>query len=626
MVKKIFAASVIVASAICGLFGANASAASEAVTISGGAWNICVSTSGSYSGSNFVVNINGDGFESQLVFDDFENEGCKSVKLPAGSYSVSVDAPMGVNNMSSNLSGDRISFSANVGANKYLNTYGISKQTNLATSIDVSFDANGGTGNMAGLDGANLTTTLSSNSFTRAGYEFAGWNTAADGSGTTYSDGETVTFDPSGETTLYAQWKMKTAEMITGQDFNIALKRLAGTDVGDEPDKPSNMDAWIYYGITLEEVDGRSSKADNNITEIRFVNELPDGVSLANAVQLAAGDSRPIYAFNNDGVITVYSDAAKIYFDKNCRNMFNNMKSLANISDPLSMIDTSRVENMGFLFYRANSLTNLSFLSGWDTSNVIAMQGIFGFTGITSLSGVENWNTSNVEILHDAFAYTNVTNVDALLNWDVRKVQDMVSMFYFDRDLTNISGLRNWQTDSLTDIGWCFWRAKISDITALKDFKMGKVQSIMYMFRYTLITDLSPISGWDVSQVKSFRGTFAGVGFTSLEPLRNWTVDNAEDMYNMFASEVIISEEPDGLGYTSKVVSSSVPSLEPISGWNVSKVKDFSRMFIGFDSVDSLDILNGWRVLSDAVLSNMFDNIPDTLTRPDWYIAWQAAH
>ncbi len=41
--------------------------------------------------------------------------------------------------------------------------------------------------------------------FTRAGYIFDGWNTEADGSGTSYADGETVTF--SANTTLYAQWR-----------------------------------------------------------------------------------------------------------------------------------------------------------------------------------------------------------------------------------------------------------------------------------------------------------------------------------------------------------------------------------------------------------------------------------
>ncbi|MCG4591682.1 InlB B-repeat-containing protein, partial [Eubacterium callanderi] len=52
--------------------------------------------------------------------------------------------------------------------------------------------------------------SLASNSYTKTGYTFTGWNTQADGSGIAYGDGENVknltTVD--GETVpLYAQWR-----------------------------------------------------------------------------------------------------------------------------------------------------------------------------------------------------------------------------------------------------------------------------------------------------------------------------------------------------------------------------------------------------------------------------------
>ena len=47
--------------------------------------------------------------------------------------------------------------------------------------------------------------TLTSNTFTKSGYTFAGWNTAADGTGTSYSDGASFTM-PTSDETLYAQW------------------------------------------------------------------------------------------------------------------------------------------------------------------------------------------------------------------------------------------------------------------------------------------------------------------------------------------------------------------------------------------------------------------------------------
>ena len=72
-----------------------------------------------------------------------------------------------------------------------------------ALTYTVTFDANGGTGTMAPETGS-APAALTANTFTRTGYSFAGWNTAADGSGTAYAD--TASYPFSASVTLYAQW------------------------------------------------------------------------------------------------------------------------------------------------------------------------------------------------------------------------------------------------------------------------------------------------------------------------------------------------------------------------------------------------------------------------------------
>ena len=52
---------------------------------------------------------------------------------------------------------------------------------------------------------AKTDTELNANSFTREGYNFLNWNTAADGTGDSYADGATVNLTEN--TTLYAQWE-----------------------------------------------------------------------------------------------------------------------------------------------------------------------------------------------------------------------------------------------------------------------------------------------------------------------------------------------------------------------------------------------------------------------------------
>ena len=80
---------------------------------------------------------------------------------------------------------------------------GIATLASGASSYSVTFNSNGGSGAMAD-QSASAATDLSANAFTRSGYTFAGWNTAADGSGTSYADGASFPF--SANATLYAQW------------------------------------------------------------------------------------------------------------------------------------------------------------------------------------------------------------------------------------------------------------------------------------------------------------------------------------------------------------------------------------------------------------------------------------
>ncbi len=77
-----------------------------------------------------------------------------------------------------------------------------------ANNENVTFDANGGGGSMSPESyTSGVAQALTPNTLTWTGYTFTGWNTAADGSGTAYSDGQLITIDAA--LTLYARWKAK---------------------------------------------------------------------------------------------------------------------------------------------------------------------------------------------------------------------------------------------------------------------------------------------------------------------------------------------------------------------------------------------------------------------------------
>ena len=99
----------------------------------------------------------------------------------------------------------------------------------------VVFDGNGASGTMAmQVVQKDTDAQLNANTFSRTDYEFNGWNTSQDGSGTSYSDGDTINI--SSDTTLYAQWSP--LSVITVTDDGHASGRDTSSDSNDDP--PSN--------------------------------------------------------------------------------------------------------------------------------------------------------------------------------------------------------------------------------------------------------------------------------------------------------------------------------------------------------------------------------------------------
>ena len=97
-------------------------------------------------------------------------------------------------------------------------------------SYTVAFRANGGTGTMTSDNvnhGSNY--TIKTNTFTRTGYTFTGWNTAATGNATAYNAGAQIT-NVRANVTLFAQWSINSYTVTfvdgyrTGSEAVIAAR------------------------------------------------------------------------------------------------------------------------------------------------------------------------------------------------------------------------------------------------------------------------------------------------------------------------------------------------------------------------------------------------------------------
>ncbi|MDO9257662.1 MAG: InlB B-repeat-containing protein [Bacteroidales bacterium] len=99
-----------------------------------------------------------------------------------------------------------------------------------ANNNTITFDGNGSTGGSMSTQtiatgaSANLTTNL----YTRTGYGFNGWNTAAGGGGTSYTDGASYTMGTS-NVILYAQWTIVSSPTINVTGILTSLSTTYGT-------------------------------------------------------------------------------------------------------------------------------------------------------------------------------------------------------------------------------------------------------------------------------------------------------------------------------------------------------------------------------------------------------------
>ena len=152
-------------------------------------------------------------------------------------------------------------------------TGGCTGGTNTATGTitvteTITFNANGGSGTMANQGIAQgSTAALSANTFTFAGFTFAGWNTAADGTGTFYEDNASYTMSAAANVTLYAEWTVNYSLGIYS-DPSIAA---AGGNATVSPDAAPTAGASVTAYTTT------------NFKGLLTVNQNTGAVSITNA-------------------------------------------------------------------------------------------------------------------------------------------------------------------------------------------------------------------------------------------------------------------------------------------------------------------------------------------------------
>ena len=575
-------------------------------------------------------NTNADKANNSIVTADIKNKEVKIVRV-GGMVSYSIDG------------GEMIPFQNYKNFSRYFNqtaVFGASMQTNgnpqryydgtiknirvylkkvpVETTGSIEFQANGGTGSMATIEGIEVGTdvVLPMSTLSMNNANFTGWNTKSNGTGAAYADGATITINEPGKLKLYAQWEgTGIAVLDKGLTVNKKMKSLA------------NSRTMTYY-----------YDEDTKIKTVAMTDELPDDFDISNSNNVISDTSNsplPIYIWfdnrdhNNDGagdgIMNIYTIASAINGGADMGYMFAYEKSLTDIS-PLAAWNVSGTVNMENLFYNAVSLVNLSPMASWDMSNVNDIGGIFGYLeNLSDISPLANWDVSNVEVfsrvfysnkklvdisplarwntsnaksINGMFEITGITNTDALetkqypgkdyVSWNVSGVKNMGDAFKYNEALSDISALSSWDTSSVEDLSGIFYKnTSLSNISALSNWDTSEAKDMSYVFAYDeALSNISPLASWNTSKAETLEEMLYSSGITNVNALEtrqhsgkdyvSWDISKVKTLKYIFCFDYSLSD------------------ISALASWDTSSVEDMTGVFAGDRLISNISALASW--------------------------------
>ena len=397
---------------------------------------------------------------------------------------------------------------------------------------------------------------------TKEDYTFVGWNPVS------------IPENSTGNITMTAKWKSPTANLsynLASLIEKIAIDKTQITAIQRSTLRPD------------ESITNDNAHIISNINSDAQVYLWKDGTMLkwwSEAAHPKAPSSidKLFYKFTNLTDISGLAD----WDVSNVTNMnfaFNHCTKLANLT-PLENWNTKNVQSTENMFSICKSLTDLTPLCNWDVKNVHEMNVMFAGSGISSLSGLQRlFIDGSAEVTTSGMFYgcKNLTDLTAIKNWNTSNFDDMTYMFGNCISLTSLNGLENFKfnsgtyngsiegmfghTDDIIEDGddGCI---NLTDISALENWNTESLTSIDGLFSgCSSLSDISVLSKWDVSNVQWMIDTFGSSGVSDLSPLANWNTGKAYYMNYMFDN------------------CTNITDASPINDWDISNVVALNHMF-----------------------------------------------
>ncbi len=248
----------------------------------------------------------------------------------------------------------------------------------------------------------------------------------------------------------------------------------------------------------------------------------------------------PIYG-NLDGTVwRVSTSDRKMNANPNCSGMFRKHGSgtISELLPQLETIDfgsgfnTSNVTNMSGMFEYCTSLTNLD-VSNFNTENVTNMSSMFNYCSSLTHLNLSNFSTENVTDMNAMFACCfNLTSLN-ISNFNTENVTNMRHMFHSCYMLTSLN-LSNFNTENVTDMSYILYGCSRLTSLNLSNFNTENVTNMTYMFSHcSSLTSLN-LSNFNTENVTDMSWMFYYCNSLTSLNLSSFYTTSVNNMQAMF--------------------------------------------------------------------------------------------
>ena len=314
-----------------------------------------------------------------------------------------------------------------------------------------------------------------------------------------------MVYDSTGKSLLYTVVYIitvspKQADMVTTR---LAEPLKAITAAGTMIDTIQFGQYTIPSGVTTYDVSGNGSntiKAFVDGTALKVTNTRPSPVKFAEGNSLSFDQNS---AFAN--ITTIKYDSVDTSKVTSAYNAFANLTELTSITG-FEKWDTSKITDMGYMFYNCSSLESLN-ISSFNTANVTDMRTMFYYCSSLTTLDVRNFDTTKVTNMEFMFSEcSSITTLD-VSHFNTAKVTNMRDMFSYCSALTTLN---------------------------LSHFDTASVTGMTYMFRGCSNLTTLDISNFDTSSVTNMASMFYGCSSLTSLDVSNFNTANVTNMSYMF--------------------------------------------------------------------------------------------